>query len=196
MTMVISANYLNIILTAFKFAEKKSYCQIATVAKTNNGCVPKARTILLYYDAERSALYFTCSNQTQKWAQLQATPKLTGIYLDTETMTQYRFEADVMLIDYDSKNAADLYKKAWHDLRSSLRQVLWKEYLGDEHTRYNVEEICLNHGVVLVKPYYWDIFHLNRNDFSKSERTQMVFKNNQWEIFSDTSLIHPLKLID
>lgn len=80
--MIISSDHLANILTAFKFSEKKSYCQIATVAKTSNGCIPKVRTVLLYYDTEHSLLYFTCSNQTQKWMQLQAMPKLTGIYFD------------------------------------------------------------------------------------------------------------------
>lgn len=121
---------------------------------------------------------------------------MIGIYFDTDTVTQYRFEADVILIDTNSKNAADFYKKTWCELRSSLREILWEEYLGKKHTRYNIEDICPNHGTVLIRAYYWDIFHVDRDDFSKSLRTQMVLKNNQWEIFSDTSLIHPLQLAD
>ncbi|PIQ42402.1 MAG: hypothetical protein COV52_05095 [Gammaproteobacteria bacterium CG11_big_fil_rev_8_21_14_0_20_46_22] len=179
---VIDEKYLQSLKSAFNFAEKKSFCQIATVEKTIDGCLPKSRTVLLYLLEERNAFRLTCSTQTHKWMELKATPKVTGLYLDTETYTQYRFEADATLIDNTTEDEKALYESSWAAIRPDLRHVLWQEYLDDPNASYNIDEIFPHHGTVLLKPYYWDIFKLGLEDFADSRRTQMVLKSAQWEI--------------
>ena len=193
--MIIARDYIGRIETAFKFAEKRSFCQIATVAKQGNQHLPKMRTVLMYHEKEYKVLRFTCSTQTHKWSELKAIPKVTGIYFDRETTTQYRFEANATLIDKDSLDEKTFHEQTWYTLRPDLRHVLWQEYLADKNASYNIDEIFPHHGNVILQPYYWDIFKLDTIDFAESNRVQMVLEQGNWKVFEDAPRICPLKLI-
>jgi hypothetical protein len=192
--MIIVRDYLEKIEAAFKFSEKRSFCQIATVAKQGDSYLPKMRTVLMYYEQEREALRFTCSTQTHKWSELKAIPKVSGIYFDSETTTQYRFEANAILIDKNSADEKAFHEQTWHALRSDLRHVLWQEYLADESVNYNIDDIFPYYGNVILKPYYWDIFKLDTVDFAQSNRVQMVLENDSWKVFEYSPKICPLDL--
>ena len=192
--MIISSEYFEQIKAAFKFSEKRSFCQISTVAKQADSYLPKMRTVLMYDEPERDALRFTCSTQTHKWSELKAIPKVSGIYFDAETTTQYRFEANAILIDKNSADEKAFHEQTWYALRHDLRQVLWQEYLADENADYNIDEIFPYHGNVVLQPYYWDIFKLDTLDFAQSNRVQMVLENGSWKVFEDTPRICPLEM--
>ena len=193
--MIIAKDYFSQVKAAFKFSEKQSFCQLATVAKQDNNCLPKIRTVLMYYENDRDALRFTCSTQTHKWSEIKTTPKVTGIYFDRETTTQYRFEANATLIDKNSLNEKTFHEQTWYTLRPDLRHVLWQEYLTDKNANYNIDEIFPHHGNVILQPYYWDIFKLDTVDFAQSNRVQMILKYNCWKVFEDAPKICPLDLI-
>jgi hypothetical protein len=193
--MIIAPNYLEQIEMAFNFIEKRSFCQIATVAKQGNIYLPKIRMVLMYYENDRDALRFTCSTQTHKWSEIKTIPKVTGIYFDRETTTQYRFEANATLIDKNSLNEKTFYEQTWRTLRPDLRHVLWQEYFADKNASYNIDEIFPHHGNVILQPYYWDIFSLGLNDFADSKRIQMVLEHGSWKVFEDAPKICPLDLI-
>ncbi|PIQ43731.1 MAG: hypothetical protein COV52_01470 [Gammaproteobacteria bacterium CG11_big_fil_rev_8_21_14_0_20_46_22] len=72
--------------------------------------------------------------------------------------------------------------------------MLWQEFLGDEAASYDVDEVFPCHGVVLLKPYAWDIFTLNVSGFAQSQRTQMLLRGDRWEIHENTPKICPLDL--
>ncbi len=193
--MIIAQSLVTEILTAFKFAERQSFTQIATIAKLNGAYLPKARTVLLYYLEDRNAFRFSCSTNTHKWVELSEIPKITGIFFDARNTTQYRFEANAQLIDHTTKMEYELYNSSWSMLRASLREQMWQEYLADPNEKYRIEEICPHHGTVILKPYYWDIFKLDTINFANSNRTQVILKDNLWQIFQDTPQIHPLDLL-
>lgn len=193
--MIISPEYLEKILSAFKFAKKQSFCQLATVAKQGDLYTPKLRTVLMYYDQEHCTFYFTCSTQTHKWSELETIPKVSGVYFDRDTITQYRFEANAVLTDKNSTDEKLFHEKTWRALRPDLRRVLWLEYLADETATYDIDTIFPHHGIVVLMPYYWDIFTLDTTDFSHSMRTQMLFKNDHWQIFANAPKICPLDLL-
>ena len=130
-----------------------------------------------------------------KWAELRQVPKISGLYFDRAHTTQYRFEADVTLIDSQSADHTVLYQHCWQTLRPDLRHVLWQEHLGDINKGYNVESLFPHHGVVLVKPYQWDIFKVDINNFTDSIREQLILKDNTWQIYTDTPKIGPLNIM-
>lgn len=189
--MIIDAAYLKDMQLAFQFEKQKSFVQVASVSQNKFGLMPKARTVLFYFLEQQQCFYFTCSNKTQKWNQLQQLPKITGILFDYVNTIQYRFEADVTLVDAQCDEQKKLFEASWHNIRADLKHVLWQEYLQNEET-YELDQVCPNHGLVLVKPYYWDIFNLDVDDFSRSQRTQMVLKNTAWQVSKNTPIIHPL----
>jgi hypothetical protein len=81
------------------------------------------------------------------------------------------------------------------NVRPDLRHVLWQEHLDDINKGYNVESLFLHHGVVLVKPYQWDIFKVDINNFTDSIREQLILKDNTWQIYTDTPKICPLNIM-
>lgn len=188
--MFIAEQYKEEILEKFQFSERRSFCQIATVAKDNDHVLPKMRTVLMYHEIERDAFRFTCSTQTHKWQELLETPKLSGVYLDHDKWIQYRFEANVVLIDNKDTNEETLYASSWQQLRPDLRHVLWQEYLTEKQD-YDIETIFPCHGAVLIFPYYWDIFQLGLDDFANSQRRQCILKNDEWLTYENTPRIVP-----
>jgi general stress protein 26 len=193
--MIIAKDYLEKIETVFKFSEKRSFCQIATVSKSGDTYEPKMRTVMMYYEKEREAFYFTCSTQTHKWAELKVIPKVTGLYFDRENFTQYRFEATAALIDFQTKNEKKLFEETWLNLRPDLRHVLWQEYLKDKSKNYNIDTILPAHGIVVLQPYYWDIFALGIPNYETSSRTQMILNDKEeWKVYENAPKICPLDL--
>ena len=192
--MIIAPDYLVRIERAFKFTEKRSFCQIATVAKQGNSYLPKMRTVLMYYENDQEALRFSCSTQTHKWSELKAIPKVSGIYFDREATTQYRFEANATFIDKNSLDEKCFHEQTWCALRPDLRHVLWQEYLAGKNANYNIDEIFPHHGNVILQPYYWDIFKLDTVDFTESNRVQMVLEHGNWKVFENAPKICPLDL--
>ena len=189
--MWIASDYIETVRSAFQFEANQSFCQIATVARDKDQCMPKSRTVRLYLEQERNALRFNCSTQSQKWHQLQTTPKATGLYMDWQTATQYRFEADAVLIDKQSSDEVSFFEMTWHKMRPDLRHILWQEYLGDAQADYDIEQIHPCHGVVLLKPYFWDIFQLDKQDYGQSKRNQIIWQHDQWRIVDNASIVSP-----
>lgn len=192
---VIDEAYWPQLKSAMKFAEMRSFCQISTVSHEDGRCLPKSRTVMLYHLEDRGAFRMTCSTRTKKWPELQKTPKITGLYLDNETYTQYRFEADALLIDKSAENERALYQSSWASIRQDLRHVLWQEYLNDASQSYDINNISPDHGTILFKPYYWDIFSLNLEDFSMCKRVQMHLKNGEWKVYDNASRICSLDIL-
>lgn len=194
---IIAEKFKEKMLFDLKFSENLSFLQIATVAPKNNTITPKLRTVFFRYDDHSSYFQFDCSTHTQKWQQLLALPMLSGVYLNTENFTQYRFEARVELISIEQQNCSELFNTHWLRTRPDLRKVLWQEYLkiNSKKLDFNVDQPCPLFGTVLVHPYYWDIFTLDRQDFSQSMRCQMILENNHWKVYDNVSNIHPLELI-
>ena len=88
--MIMDKLHLSEMLETAQFHQKKSFCQIATIANNNGRYRPKARTVLLYYSELLQALYFTCSIRTTKWRELQQTPYLTGVLFIPSLLIQYQ----------------------------------------------------------------------------------------------------------
>lgn len=198
---IIAEKFKQQVITDLKFKEKLSFLQIATVDQSNpEKLTPKLRTVLFRYKSELKNFQFDCSTQTKKWHQLLALPKLSAVYLNMDNFTQYRFEAKVKLIDIHDTEQKDIFNSHWSIARPDLRKVLWQSYAelnpGSMKTAdINIETPCPLFGTVLVQPYYWDIFTLDRKDFSESKRTQLILKNNTWKIFENTHCVHPLELV-
>jgi len=192
--LIIEQGYLDEVLNVFAFAQERSFTQISTVEKVNDAYLPKSRTVLLFHLPDHSAFYFTCSQSTGKWSQLQTISRVTGLYFDRPNSKQYRFEAGVKLLTKVNKDTQDFYHAAWMNTRPDLRHVLWQEYLNNEADKYDIEMVCPDFGIVLLFPDYWDIFKLDSNNFANSEREQLIFKDGQWQIFTKAPLIHPLAL--
>jgi hypothetical protein len=168
-----------------------SFMQIATVAKEEESFFPKVRTVLCYDLDLIGGMGFSCSKKTEKWEQLENNPQVCGLYLDSDTWTQYRFEATAKLLDESDEQ----YVLMWQHLRADIRSFRWQEYyrLENKTGDIDVEKICPYHGCVLLEPYHWDIFHLGISNFSDGERTILDFKNNQWQLEEKASLMHPGK---
>lgn len=197
-TEIIATEYKQEILKGLKFKERQSFLQIATIAQQDNKLMPKLRTVLFRNEDELDSFQFDCSTYTQKWQQLSVLPKLSAVYLNSETMTQYRFEANAELININNQNHTELFNTHWLRARPDLRKILWQSYL-DIHSKkidFNIEQPCPLFGTVLVRPYYWDIFSLDRQDFSQSTRCQIILENNQWNVYENASNIHPLNLLE
>lgn len=185
-------------LLDLKLEEKLSFIQISTISEKSNLVTPKLRTVLFRYENELDCFQFDTSTHTHKWQQLSALPKLSAVYLNTDNFTQYRFEASAELISIDNHKHTELFTAHWLRTRPDLRKTLWEEHLKTQtiEAEFNIEQPCPLFGTVLVRPYCWDIFTLDRQDFSHSKRCQMVLENNHWKVFEDTSNIHPLDLLE
>lgn len=191
--MIIAESYLERILKSFNFTESPCFCQIATVAKKQQGPLPNLRTVQLFYDPNYNALRFTTSTQTRKWSELKSTPTLCGLFYDATNTTQYCFSGDTILIDKQTTEEENYYQYTWQNLRPSVRHKLWQEYLADPSQQYDIKNIFPNHGVVLIKPYQWDIFNVDINDFTKSDREQLFLKDGQWQIYTNAPAICPVE---
>jgi general stress protein 26 len=191
--MIIDKKYLPGLQKDVPFTTKNSYIQLATVEEQHGKLIPKLRSVLLYFDEEKNYFYFSCSNKTAKWEQLSKNPIVSAVFLDHGTTKQYRFEATAKLVTVESE--PDFMQKIWQALRLDLREPLWQE-CNDEKKEIDIEQMSPLHGVVILQPYYSDIFHLNKNDFAKSERVQMTLHDNTWHVKENLSPLHPLPITE
>lgn len=198
---IIAEKFKQQVITDLKFKEKLSFLQIATVDQSSpQEPTPKLRTVLFRYKSELKSFQFDCSTQTEKWQQLLALPKISAVYLNMDNFTQYRFEAKVELIEIHNTQYKEIFNSHWSITRPDLRKELWQSYIelnsdSIKTADINIETPCPLFGTVLVQPYYWDIFTLDRKNFSESKRTQLILKNNSWDIYENTHCVHPLELV-
>ena len=163
-----------------------SFAQIATVDQDHS---PKVRTVLFYDFELVGSLAFACSNATEKWSQLQANPKVCGLYLDPDNWAQYRFEAHATLLEQDD----ELSQLMWKKQRADLKEFQWQEYyrLQNSTGEIDVEKICPLHGAVTLEPYHWDIFRLGLTDFAEGQRVIIDKQNDEWQVDDNASIMHP-----
>ena len=191
--MLIHKLFLDDIAKVFNIDSYGSLVQIASVSCNS---IPKCRTVLMMYSKKHMSFFLCCSIRTSKWNDIKHNNKVTIIKLEEQKNIQYRFEASCTLIEKNNSDEYEFFKNQWLNLHIDLRHIKWKEYCSFKKIEmiYDVNQICPDHGIIMIKPYYWDIFHLNTSNCYESKRDQMIFNNNKWSIYEDTPIIHPLNI--
>lgn len=171
-----------IISEAFSDEQHPSYGQVATLAK---GKEPTLRTVHLHYIKGHDTIAFSTHLKSDKWRELKTHPYLSGCYYDTSREIQFRFQARTELIDPKNKKYRDLLDEMWLKIRAEVRCAYWLDASRLPLDAELPEEIDIqkrpsNLGVILCKPFKWDIYEIHLDEYRKGKRTIHTLRKGKW----------------
>jgi pyridoxine/pyridoxamine 5'-phosphate oxidase len=176
------AEISDFILETFGNDVRKAYGQISTVNEENQ---PSVRTVHIHcIEHPTQGLLISCNTKSEKWSHLKKNPQIAGCFWNPETQIQIRFEGIADLITEKNTDFADLVQSMWMKMREEVRIT----YLLDQdgislHTKspkVDPTKHSHNHGLILITPTLWDVFHNNPQSYRLGKRSIYTLKKNSW----------------
>lgn len=182
------------IAEAFGDDQRPAYGQIATLSK---GKQPTLRTLHLHYLKEPDVIAFSTHLKSDKWQELKKHPYLSGCYYDTSREIQFRFQAKAELIDSrgpKNQTFKELLDEMWLKIRSEVRTAYWLDTkrlpLDSElPEEIDIQKRAPNLGIVLCRPFKWDIYEIHLDEYRKGERSVHTLTKNRWQS-QNVSILH------
>lgn len=171
----------DLIAKAFLDEAHPAYAQVATV---DSNSAPHVRTVHVHFLPKLNVLAFNTHVGSSKWTHLKKNPLLSGCYVDLVRQVQFRWESQVELVE-DSAQYPNLLEELWLRMRIDVRKAYWMDYKNLPLAQMPPQDIDLNtrspnQGVVLCKPYRWNIYEIHEENYCKGVVTLHEFKNDQW----------------
>jgi hypothetical protein len=160
-----------------------AYGQVATLDEESEIHV---RTVHLRHVYEFDTIGFAANRYSKKWKQLE-NGKLSGCYFDVKRMLQFRWRSDVECISAEA--AAGLERKVvermWGMVRPTVRTVYWYDHFGAAYDGpapkgVDVAKVCPSFGVILCRPYFWDILEMPTEDYLTHRRSEHNLEKGKW----------------
>jgi len=160
----------NLLQSWFSFPKNKIYCQVSTVANRK----PHIRTMDLYDVTDDGHLILLTDTSTRKWLDLQKCNNIAICIVHIEH-GQIIVEGEATL--KTSINDFSITSLYWHD---ALDQY-WRDiYLSRSS---NAEEkIPSSFGIIVVKPNFWEMLEINKQDYLRSLRKRFQLIDGTWTV--------------
>jgi pyridoxine/pyridoxamine 5'-phosphate oxidase len=180
----------DLILRTFGDDSRKAYGQISTVAPDGQ---PSVRTVHIHsIQKPLDALVASCNTKSEKWTNLKKNPQIAGCFWDAENQVQVRFSGIADLISEGSHDFSDLLQQMWMKMREEVRIT----YLLDEkglaldtkNPKVDATQHSKNHGLLLISPTRWDVFHNNPKSYRLGKRKIFDLTKKEWKIKEVNSL--------
>lgn len=156
--------------TIFNFPEKKLCAQVATQSDST----PTIRTMKLVDITEDGELIFLSNTQTQKWQDLNQSPKMATLIYDPILGVQVIARGTVILeTKLTNENKVDHY---WGIVRPSVKKLFYTE----PHLPIDLKA-PLHFGVMRLLPEYWEILTLNLKEYDLSTRICFTKIAGEWQ---------------
>lgn len=144
------------------------FCQVSTISNDT----PHLRTMGLYDITDDGCLVFVTETSTRKWHDLQGCKNIAIAILHAEH-GQIIVEGEAMLTT--SKNSYKTASFYWYEY---LEQY-WRDFYLSRSPNAT-DEIPSSFGVIVVKPYLWEILEINKHDYLLSSRKQFRLIDQNW----------------
>ncbi|MEK7790194.1 MAG: pyridoxamine 5'-phosphate oxidase family protein [Deltaproteobacteria bacterium] len=190
-TQIAPSLYYKIIAEVFGDDQRPAYGQIATLAKEKQ---PTLRTLHLHYLKELGVIAFSTHLKSDKWQEIKYHPYLSGCYYDTSREIQFRFHAKGELIEPKNQRFKEFLDEMWLKIRSEVRTAYWLDAkrlpLDSElPEEIDIQKRAPNLGVVLCRPFKWDIYEIHLDEYRKGERSVHTLTKNRWQS-QNVSILH------
>ncbi len=171
----------DLIAKAFSDEAHPAYAQVAT-ADSNQA--PHVRTVHVHFLPTLNVLAFNTHTGSPKWRHLTKNPLLSGCYLDLTRQIQFRWESEVELVN-DPLTHPNLLEDLWLRMRTDVRKAYWMDTKNLPLNQMPPKDVDLNQrspnqGVVLCRPYHWNIYEIHEENYSKGVVTLHQLKDDQW----------------
>ena len=191
MNLFAPSKHYQLIVDAFSDPERPSYGQVANVDKKG---LPQIRTVHIHYLSQFEALGFNTHVKSNKWESLEKKPILSGCYVDNFRLVQFRWESKIELIHPDNKKYCSFLDDMWLKMREDVRRAYALENLGENlsdplPSSINLQKRHPNQGVILCRPYLWNIYEMNEKDYTQGRVFLHVLEKDSWHS-SSVSLLH------
>jgi len=192
----LSPLYHSLITEAFGDDQRPAYGQVATL----RGKYPTLRTVHLHYlgslapwarDDTSDIIAFSTHIQSGKWKELKKHPYLLACYYDTFRDIQFRFQSKAELIEPKNKELLDTM---WLKIRTEVRTAYWLDAKhlpldSEPPANIDVQKRAPNLGVVLCRPFLWDIYEIHLEDYRKGKRSIHTLIKGKWRS-QEVSILH------
>lgn len=184
------AEISNFILETFGNDARKAYGQISTV---NEKGQPSVRTVHIHcIEHPTQGLLISCNTKSEKWSHLKKNSKVAGCFWNPENQTQIRFEGIADLITEKTSDFSDLVQSMWMKMREEVRITYLLDQRGVPLTtktpKVDSTIHSTNHGLILITPTLWDVFHNNPESYRLGKRSIYKSKKDGWSKVEVSSL--------
>ena len=149
------------------------------VASVDGSGTPQIRTVHFRYLQNEKTFGFNTHIQSPKWMQLERDRRISGVYFDRASLSQFRWAGSAELVGSEDSNNSDLISEMWAGTPPDVQEAYWKCYQS-RSMPIPLHLPCPTFGTVVCRPHLWDVYKMVSSKYADHERNIFTLLDGQW----------------